>query len=374
MTFSFTVDDCDITDFTALCDRKTDPANHPNATEIQKNVPIYQADTLDLSSTELLAEWATTLLDGPGVLVIRQAVQDQAALDRASNQFRKIIAAEKAAGASSADHFAAGTNDRIWNSLQKLCLADPASFAGCFGAPALDAVCRAWLGPGYQMTAQVNLVYPGGVAQQAHRDYHLGFQTPEISAQFPAHAHDLSPVLTLQGAVAHCDMPIESGPTKLLPFSQTYRPGYAAYRLPAFREYFEENNIQLPLNKGDTLFFNPALFHAAGDNTSQDIHRLANLLQISSAMGRSLEALDRDKMCRALYPTLQRMPPGPARDAVIAATAEGYSFPTNLDTDPPIGGLAPETQNALTHRALTEGMSLANYGDALSALAHRRRA
>ena len=27
-------------------------------------------------------------------------------------------------------------------------------------------------------------------------------------------------------------------------------------------------------------------------------------------------------------------------------TAEGYSFPTNLDSDPPKGGLAPETQQA----------------------------
>ena len=39
--------------------------------------------------------------------------------------------------------------------------------------------CEAWLGPNYQMTAQVNLVHPGGDFQQAHRDYHLGFQTAE---------------------------------------------------------------------------------------------------------------------------------------------------------------------------------------------------
>ena len=32
----------------------------------------------------------------------------------------------------------------------------------------------------------------------------------------------MSPVLTLQGAVAHCDMPIESGPTMLLPYSQRF--------------------------------------------------------------------------------------------------------------------------------------------------------
>jgi hypothetical protein len=58
----------------------------------------------------------------------------------------------------------------------------PEVFALYFGNPAIAAVCEAWLGPGYQMTAQVNLVRPGGAAQTAHRDYHLGFQTAEDRA------------------------------------------------------------------------------------------------------------------------------------------------------------------------------------------------
>ena len=94
------------------------------------------------------------------------------------------------------------------------------------------------------MTAQVNLVYPGGAAQRAHRDYHLGFQSSDVSAAYPAHVHDISPVLTLQGAVAHGDMPLESGPTKLLPFSQTYRAGYAAWRREDFRALFEQRYVQ----------------------------------------------------------------------------------------------------------------------------------
>lgn len=32
-------------------------------------------------------------------------------------------------------------------------------------------VSEAWLGPGYQLTAQVNVVRPGGKAQEPHRDY-----------------------------------------------------------------------------------------------------------------------------------------------------------------------------------------------------------
>ena len=42
---------------------------------------------------------------------------------------------------------------------------------------------------------------------------------------------------------------------------------------------------------------------------------------------------------------------------MIGAAAEGYPFPTNLDTAPPIGGLASESQAELLARALDEGMS-----------------
>ena len=46
--------------------------------------------------------------------------------------------------------------------------------------------------------------------RSAHRDYHLGFQSAEAIERFPVHVQRLSPVLTLQGAVAHCDMPLET--------------------------------------------------------------------------------------------------------------------------------------------------------------------
>ena len=56
---------------------------------------------------------------------------------------------------------------------------------------------------------------------------------------------------------------------------------------------FGEHHVQLPLTKGDAVFFNPALFHAAGSNTTSDVRRMANLLQISSAFGRAMDAVDR---------------------------------------------------------------------------------
>lgn len=370
-------EECRLADLEQCIARATDHKDVPHAADIVSNIPVYDVANLTLIGPDrpaLLAEWAQVLRKGAGIVVLRGAYADTSVLDEATAIYERIIAEEKASGTSNADHFAAGTNDRVWNSLQKLCLADPDVFARYFGNLAIDAVCEAWLGPGYQMTAQVNLVYPGGAAQQAHRDYHLGFQTAEVSARFPAHVHDLSPVLTLQGAVAHCDMPVESGPTKLLPFSQAYRHGYAAYRLPEFAAHFEENYVQVPLAKGDVLFFSPALFHAAGANTSKDIHRLANLMQVGSAMGRTLENVDRTAMCKALYPVLSGRKITPEILAAIASCAEGYSFPTNLDTDPPVGGLVPETQAALFERALREGMTAKDFNAALDAQDARKRA
>ncbi len=103
------------------------------------------------------------------------------------------------------------------------------------------------------MTSQVNVVNPGGAAQTAHRDYHLGFMADPQAASFPVHVHRLSPALTLQGAVAHTDMPVETGPTMYLPHSQKYLPGYLAFRRPEFREYFEAHHVQLPLRRADIL-------------------------------------------------------------------------------------------------------------------------
>ncbi|PWR04592.1 phytanoyl-CoA dioxygenase [Meridianimarinicoccus roseus] len=375
--------DNDLAAFLRLIDRTTGPTDAPRADEIAQNVPVYDMvrHVSSLAKPDarraLMGEWANVLGQGAGVLVLRGAYADTAPIDAATRAFEAIIADEK--GRGGADHFAAsGANDRVWNALQKLCMNDPATFALYFGNPVIAAVCEAWLGPGYQMTAQVNLVRPGGKPQLPHRDYHLGFQTADMALRFPAHVHDLSAAMTLQGAVAHCDMPVESGPTRLLPFSQLFRPGYLAYRLSAFAALFEERCVQLPLSKGDAVFFNPALFHGAGANDSADIDRMANLLQVSSPFGRAMEVVDRGAMCRALYPALKdlrdagRMGPGQVA-AAIAACAEGYSFPTNLDTDPPEGGLAPETQAALFARALQAGLDAASLDGELSAHEARRR-
>jgi ectoine hydroxylase-related dioxygenase (phytanoyl-CoA dioxygenase family) len=375
----FSEEACDIAEFAALIEQETQAASVPFAADIARQIPIYDcaelAAALQTQRSALMSEWAWVLAQGPGVLVLKRAFADTTPLDEANEVFRQVIEYERA-NKVGADHFAqGGANDRIWNSLQKLCEAAPEVFARCYANPMIDAVAEAWLGPGYQMTAQVNVVRPGGAAQQAHRDYHLGFQTAESAARFPAHAHELSALMTLQGAVAHSDMPVASGPTKLLPFSQLYRQGYMAWRRADFRELFESRFVQLPLAKGDAVFFSPALFHAAGDNRTPDVQRIANLLQISSPFGRAMESVDRVEMCKLLYPALQKLQLGAAQtDAAIAACAEGYPFPTNLDSDPPQYGLAPQTQADLFRSALAEGASPEAFATALHAREATRKA
>ena len=172
-------------------------------------------------------------------------------------------------GAAAGDHFGKpGANDRIWNAAQKLALHAPEVFAEYYANDMLALVSQAWLGPRYQVTSQVNVVNPGGAAQVPHRDYHLGFvPVDQLAAVSGAPAPHLARPHAA-GAVAHCDMPVESGPTMLLPHSQRFAGGYIAFNQPEFIDYFAEHHVQLPLRKGDAVFFNPALYHGA-DPTSR---------------------------------------------------------------------------------------------------------
>ncbi|MEV6615097.1 phytanoyl-CoA dioxygenase family protein [Streptomyces sp. NPDC051051] len=370
--------DCDLDAFRALVERGTDAADHPHASRVEHNVPVYDGDRLrGGSAPDVGAELVRALTDGPGVVVVRGAFPETAVVDRLTAVFDALIAGQRASGRAADDHFAKpGANDRVWNALEKAARHDPEAFADYYANDVLALVSRAWLGPGYQVTSQVNVVNPGGAAQSPHRDYHLGFLSNEAAAAYPAHVHRLSPVLTLQGAVAHCDMPVESGPTMYLPYSQTYEPGYLAWRLPEFRAYFEERHVQLPLAKGDAVFFNPALFHAAGTNRSAGVRRTANLLQVSSAFGRAMETVDRAAVTDAVYPVLlERAADGADPgwlERVVAVCAEGYPFPTNLDSDPPADGLAPPSQADTVRRALREAWTPEVLRDALRAGAERR--
>ncbi|MDT5081735.1 MAG: hypothetical protein QOJ80_6372 [Mycobacterium sp.] len=369
--------DCELDDFRALVSTETELADYPFASDVRAGVLVYSAETMARADRHALqTELIHALADGPGVVVF-EGVFDHDVVDRASEAFTALIEAQRAAGGAVGDHFGkAGANDRIWNAAQKLALHSPEVFADYYANDATALVCQAWLGPRYQVTSQVNVVNPGGTQQVPHRDYHLGFVDEDQLTAYPAHMHRMSAALTLQGAVAHCDMPLESGPTMLLPHSQKFVGGYVAFYRPEFIEYFAEHHVQVPLRKGDAVFFNPALYHGAGSNHSSDIRRMANLLQISSPFGRAMESLDRTAMVRAVYPALLEMrSAGRSEQALVNAvnaTAEGYPFPTNLDRDQPIGSLAPPSQVDTVLAAVTGGLTPLELEIALAAQIERR--
>lgn len=346
-----------------LCSQTISRGDYPLSTSVEGNIPIYNLREHEVADIDALQdEWHHVFRAGPGVLVFKGFFTDMSLLDRVNGVFDDIIAAESANARG--DHFAAsGTNSRIWNSFQKHADYHPASFVRYYSNPWLARVCEAWLGPAYQVTAQVNVVRPGGRPQTAHRDYHLGFQTAESCARFPRTMHVASQFLTLQGAVAHTDMPPDSGPTRFLPFSQRLEDGFVAWRLPAFQEYFDAHWVSVSMIQGDAVFFNPALFHAAGENKTQTVERSANLLQISSPFGKTMENIDTLKIIENCWGDLSKKYQGEGWSgevaACVAAVANGYPFPTNLDRRPPApGGMAPESEADIVRKALKEGLGI----------------
>ncbi|GFG00418.1 hypothetical protein IFM5058_00026 [Aspergillus udagawae] len=368
-----------IEDFKAICSQTTNKASYPLSSRIEKNIPIYDVTIVDHLNSELTThlqnEWHHALNTGPGVVVLigmYHPARHGPTLTATTEAFARIIAQERLTATKKGDHFAAsGKNDRIWNSFSKHALLDPRSFIDYYSNPWLRLIAESWLGPAYRITAQVNIVKPGGAAQESHRDYHLGFQDGAATARFPRTLQLASQYLTLQGAVAHSDMPVRSGPTRFLPFSQCFEPGYLAWRAEDFRAYFRENYVALPLEVGDGVFFNPAVFHAAGANEMAapegsgpdgGFQRKANLLQISCAFGKTMESIDTVPIVEKCWGDMvRRWEEAGARldaelEALVMAVADGYPFPTNLDRRPPApSGMAPESEQEIVLRGLREG-------------------
>lgn len=173
------MDDCDVADLQAIIEVDRPHVTldvYQHASEIASEVVLYDRQALPLScqrsTRQVEAEMQGVLRDGPGILVIRGAFEDLGVVDEASRVFRDIIAAEEEdTSGAKGDHFAtAGANSRIWNALEKLAVQDPDVFVRYYANEIIALASRAWLGPHYQVTSQVNVVHPGGGAQEPHRD------------------------------------------------------------------------------------------------------------------------------------------------------------------------------------------------------------
>jgi ectoine hydroxylase-related dioxygenase (phytanoyl-CoA dioxygenase family) len=153
--------------------------------------------------------------------------------------------------------------------------------------------------------------------------------------------------------------------------------GYVAWKREEFRNFVNANFIQVALRKGDASFFNPAVFHAAGTNRTREVRRMANLFQMNSPFGRAIETIDTKRVCLAVYEALrERVRQGMKVDewlSVVAASAEGYPFPTNLDRDVPIDRLTPPAQSDIMTTALLEFWSLDRFAKELDEYEIRHR-
>ncbi len=351
---------------------------YPFAACIEQQVPIYDGNWLRQLDTEQMhavrREWIECWLHGAGIIAISAFYAEAETVDAMTQSMFRLLEIEQRDKNAIGDHFAGqGANKRLWNALEKTAAEDPQAFIDYYQNPLLGAVSEAWLGPGDQVTAQVNLVPPGSSAQQPHRDYHLGFQTDAEVKRYPLHVQTMSSFLTLQGAVAHADMPVESGPTRVLPHSQRYELGYQLYRQDDFKTFFAEHSVQLPMALGDAAFFNPALMHGAGANNSDDVQRIANLLQISSPFGIAMETVDHDRIQLACYDALQKSPPqGEALETLATAISDSYPFPTNLDRDVPDNSLTPTSSKQLLLKALDQKLDKAEYNKMLQDYRWRR--
>ena len=124
---------------------------------------------------------------------------------------------------------------------------------------------EAWLGPGYQVTSQVNVVNPGGARAERAPRLPPRASSPTRSPPPTRRTSTASPPCSPSRArsrTATCRW--SPGPTLYLPYSQKYEPGYLAWRLPEFQAYFDEHHVQLPLRRATPCSSTRPLFHAAG--------------------------------------------------------------------------------------------------------------
>ena len=90
-----------------------------------------------------------------------------------------------------------------------------------------------------------------------------------------------------------------------------------------------------------------------------------------------METVDRARLCQVLYPCLldlaasDQLSISEVQRAVQCA-ADGYPFPTSLDADPPVDGLAPVTQADLMLDALDRHLDPDEFQTLLAEQSRRR--
>ena len=340
-------------------------SDYPYADAVERNVLIYgeklrAAVGTAAGRTAVQTELMRALTDGPGIVVFKRAFGDLSVVDRATEAFLAQIAAEKAAGVAGGDHFAKpGANDRVWGALDKLAVARPRGV-------------RRLLRQRHHRADQRGLArsgLPGHLAGQRGQPRRPG---ADRAPRLPPRLHGRRRRRPLPGprapAVAGAD---PAGRGRALRHAGRDRPD----PLPALLAPVRARLPRLP----------PARVHRVLPGRTTPSCRWRRATPRSSTPPCSTAPARTSRPTSDGWPTCCRCPRRSAArwrpstgsrcagrcsrccwsskaagasdrylDNVIAASAEGYAFPTNLDRDQPIGGIAPQTQADLVRQAVAE--------------------
>ena len=177
-----------------LVDQTPDLADYPHAAEVVQRVLIYDAATLrqatrtgSATGTRWRRELIRAFTDGPGVVGVPRRVRRPVGRRPGQRGVRRDDRASSASAAAAAATTSprpapttgCGTRWRSWRCATRTRSSTTTPTTSSPWWP------RRGSGPAYQMTSQVNVVRPGGVAQDPHRDYHLGFLSDEVAAALP---------------------------------------------------------------------------------------------------------------------------------------------------------------------------------------------
>lgn len=274
---------------------------------------------------KLKNEINNTLVNGCGILVIKDVIPINVITE--TNKLIDNILSRQIIPNN--DHFS--NNLRIWNFFEKFCIQSPELFINYFKNPVFNLIFQSYMGPKYNVSSQINIVEPGSKSQIFHRDYHLGLMNYEEIKKYPLNIHKSSKNLTLQCLIAHSNINKFNGSTKLIPYSQNIENGYLDIKNDKTIKKCEENYIQLNLNVGDILFFNPAVYHAAGSNKTYH-NRIGNIIQINSAFSIPMEAYNNNLIKKIVSNSIKRLNLSQVEiNGLEEMIFDKYEYPKKLD-------------------------------------------
>ena len=135
-----------------------------------------------------------------------------------------------------------------------------------------------------------------------------------------------------------------------------------AWRRPEFIDYFDEHRVQLPLAARRRRVLQPgAVPRCRAPTAPPTCAGWPTCCRSPRRSGGRWRRWIARRWSTPSIPTLVERAAGGLDDGavanVVAACAEGYAFPTDLDRDQPVDGLSPPSQADIVRQALGEGWS-----------------